>query len=121
MNFEGESEYKPEKENTGINIDWSKNPLIPTVVQEHQTGEVLMLAYVNEEALQLTFSKGYAHYYSRSRNALWLKGETSGNLQKVLEVRVDCDNDALLYIVRQQGGGACHTGERSCFYRKVWG
>ncbi|MDR2400437.1 MAG: phosphoribosyl-AMP cyclohydrolase [Deferribacteraceae bacterium] len=103
-----------------VSIDWSKTPLVPAVAQEYYTGEVLMLAYVNEEALNLTLSKGYAHYFSRSRNAIWLKGETSGNLQKIREVRIDCDDDALLYIVEQQGN-ACHTGELSCFYRKISG
>jgi phosphoribosyl-AMP cyclohydrolase len=101
-------------------IDWEANPLIPAVAQDFKTGEALMLAYVNEEALRLTLAKGYAHYYSRSRKALWMKGETSGNTQKVIEVRIDCDKDALLYIV-EQTGCACHTGERSCFYRKIEG
>jgi phosphoribosyl-AMP cyclohydrolase len=101
-------------------IDWEKTPLIPAVAQEHATGEVLMLAYVNKEALRLTLAKGYAHYFSRSRNALWLKGETSGNLQKVVEVRADCDNDAVLYVVEQKGA-ACHTGEHSCFHKKIEG
>jgi phosphoribosyl-AMP cyclohydrolase len=101
-------------------IDWEKTPLIPAVAQEYATGDVLMLAYVDKEALRLTLAKGYAHYFSRSRNALWLKGETSGNLQKVVEVRADCDNDAVLYIVEQKGA-ACHTGEHSCFHKKIEG
>ncbi|MDR2104430.1 MAG: phosphoribosyl-AMP cyclohydrolase [Deferribacteraceae bacterium] len=114
-----EPKFNPVRTEDARCIDWSKTPLVPAVVQE-QSGAVLMLAYVSEEAFNLTISKGYAHYFSRSRNKLWLKGETSGNLQRVIEVRVDCDNDALLYIVSQEGSGACHTGEYTCFYRKVW-
>lgn len=100
-----------------LNFDKS-NGLVPVIVQDKNTGEVLMLAYANREALEMTFRTGYAHYYSRSRGRLWMKGETSGNVQRVLEVLVDCDNDALLYIV-EQVGNACHTGERSCFHRRL--
>ncbi len=99
-------------------IDWAKTPLIPAVAQDADTKEVLMLAYVNEEAFRLTVESGFAHYYSRSRASLWKKGGTSGNVQRVVEVRVDCDADTLLYLVRQTGS-ACHTGNRSCFYRKI--
>ena len=96
------------------------NGLIAAVAAHADTREVLMLAWMNAEALRLTLDTGYAHYFSRSRNALWKKGETSGQLQEVVEVRVDCDQDAVLLKVRPQGdGGACHTGARSCFYR-VW-
>ena len=98
--------------------NWSKSPLIPAVAQDAESGEVLMLAWVNEQALRLTLETGYAHYFSRSRQSLWKKGETSGHLQELVEVRLDCDGDALLYLVRQQGP-ACHTGERTCFYTKI--
>lgn len=90
--------------------------LIPVVAQDSKTNEILMLAYVNEEALNLTISTGFAHYYSRSRKQLWKKGETSGHIQKIVEIRVDCDQDSLVYKVAQTGG-ACHTGYFSCFYR----
>ena len=96
------------------------NGLIAAVATHVHTGEVLMLAWMNAEALKLTLDTGEAHYFSRSRNALWKKGETSGQVQEVVEARVDCDQDAVLLKVRPQGdGGACHTGARSCFYR-VW-
>ena len=94
--------------------------LIPAVAQDWRTGEVLMLAYVNEEALDRTRETGKAHYWSRSRNKLWLKGETSGNIQYVKEIRIDCDEDAVLFLI-EQDGGACHTGYRSCFYRTIDG
>ncbi len=94
--------------------------LIPVIAQDAETKEVLMLAYANEEAVRKTLETGMAHYYSRSRKKLWMKGEESGNVQEVVEVRVDCDGDALLYIVRQRGV-ACHTGEYSCFFTKLEG
>jgi phosphoribosyl-AMP cyclohydrolase len=94
--------------------------LIPAIAQDYATGEVLMLAYMNDEALAKTKETGKAHYWSRSRKKLWLKGETSGNFQQVKEIRIDCDNDAILLLVEQKGG-ACHTGYRSCFYRTVDG
>ena len=102
-------------------IDFSKAPdgLIPAVAQDAETGEVLMLAFVNKEALSEALKLGEAVYYSRSRKELWRKGATSGNVQRLLEVLVDCDCDAILYKVKQLGGGACHTGERSCFYRRI--
>lgn len=90
--------------------------LIPVVAQERASGEVLMLAYADREALRSTLDSGLAHYYSRSRGSLWKKGETSGHVQHVEEVRLDCDGDAILYLVRQEGP-ACHTLERSCFFR----
>lgn len=94
------------------------NGLIAAVAQDADSGEVLMLAWMNAEALKLTLETGFAHYYSRSRNALWKKGETSGQLQDVIELRVDCDQDAVVMKVRPRGdGGACHVGFRSCFYR----
>ena len=94
--------------------------LIPAIAQDYATGEVLMLAYMNDEALAKTRETGKAHYWSRSRKKLWLKGETSGNFQVVKEIRIDCDSDAVLLLVEQKGG-ACHTGYRSCFYRTVDG
>lgn len=97
-------------------ITFDDRGLVPVVAQDAHTGEVLMLAWANREALQRTRETGRAHYWSRSRGALWMKGETSGNAQEVVDVRVDCDADAVLYRVRQTGP-ACHTGERSCFYR----
>ena len=99
-------------------IDWEKHPLLPAVAQDAGSGEVLMLAYVNKATLELSLDTGYAHYFSRSRQSLWKKWESSGHLQKIREIRLDCDNDALLYIV-EQTGPACHTGERSCFYKLI--
>ena len=93
--------------------------LLPAIVQDYQTGEVLMMAYINEESWSQTLSTGKAHYWSRSRNKIWLKGESSGHLQLVKEIRVDCDADTVLFKVEQLGGAACHTGYRSCFYRLV--
>lgn len=94
--------------------------LIPVVVQDARTREVLMVAYANAEAVQKTRETGFAHYYSRSRKKLWKKGEESGHVQRVQEIRVDCDEDCLLYLVEQEGA-ACHTGYRSCFYRTIEG
>ncbi len=99
-------------------IDWQKNPLIPAIVQDYRTKEVLMLAYMNKEAFELTLQTGYAHYYSRSRQKIWKKGETSGNVQKVEDMKLDCDSDAILLIVDQKGP-ACHTGRKSCFYKDI--
>lgn len=102
-----------------IKIDWDKQDgMLPAIAQDVNTKEVLMLAYVNEEALKLTFETGYAHYYSRSRDQLWKKGETSGHVQKIAEVMLDCDGDTLLYLI-EQTGVACHTGARSCFFTKL--
>lgn len=92
--------------------------LVPVVTQSAESGEILMLAWASREALALTLEKGRAHYFSRSRGKLWLKGETSGNFQEIVEVLVDCDADALVYRVRE-AGPACHTGNRTCFYRKL--
>ncbi len=99
-------------------LKFDERGLIPVIAQDAKSGEVLMLAYANEEAIRKTLETGYAHYWSRSRKKLWMKGETSGNVQKVIEVRVDCDGDALLYIV-EQVGNACHTGNRTCFFRRL--
>ncbi len=92
--------------------------LVPTIAQDIETGEVLMLAYMNEEAWLKTLETGEAHYYSRSRHCLWHKGGTSGHVQKVEHVRLDCDSDTVLLIVEQVGGAACHEGYKSCFYRE---
>jgi phosphoribosyl-AMP cyclohydrolase len=100
-------------------LDFKKGSgLIPVVVQDAESKEVLMLAYANEEALEKTLSTGYAHYWSRSRNKLWMKGETSGHTQKIKKVIADCDFDTLLYVVEQKGP-ACHTGEDTCFHNKL--
>ncbi|HZC19616.1 MAG TPA: phosphoribosyl-AMP cyclohydrolase, partial [Rubrobacteraceae bacterium] len=99
-------------------VRYDEKGLVPVVAQDANTGEVLMLAYADEEALTKTIETGEAHYYSRSRGELWHKGETSGNTQKVVEVCLDCDGDALLYRV-EPAGPACHTGEYSCFFTPV--
>jgi len=93
--------------------------LVTCVATEARSGEVLMVAHMNAEALQKTISSGEAWYYSRSRRSLWRKGESSGHTQRVVEMRIDCDQDAIWIRVEQQGDGACHTGRRSCFYRAV--
>lgn len=93
--------------------------LIPAVLQDAETGQILMVAWMNEEALRLTQETGEAHFWSRSRQTLWHKGSTSGNVQRVREIWVDCDADTLLLRV-DPAGPACHTGEQSCFYRKLW-
>ena len=103
-------------ENIGDSIKWDSRGLIPVVVEDAQTRDVVMLAYMNAEALELTRETGRAHYYSRSRNTLWLKGETSGHYQEVRDIFLDCDGDALLLVVDQKVA-ACHTGHWSCFYR----
>lgn len=100
-------------------INWQKNSLIPAIVQEHSTNEVLMLAYMDEEALSLTLEKNIAHYFSRSKKRIWMKGEESGNIQKIKEIYLDCDNDTILLKVEQVGGIACHTGRKSCFYKDM--
>jgi len=103
-----------------IKLDFNKTGgLVPAIVQDYQTGEILMLAYMNPDAFNATLTTGKATYYSRSRQTLWVKGETSGNLQLIKEIRIDCDDDTVLLKVEQLGGAACHTGYRSCFYKKV--
>ena len=101
-----------------IKMNFKDKGLITAITQDAQTGKILMLAFMNEEAFQKTVETGNVHYYSRSRDKLWLKGESSGNVQKVREIRVDCDMDAVLIQVDQKGG-ACHEGYRSCFFRKI--
>lgn len=112
------SSKSDQDETRELRPNFDANGLIAAVAQDSSTGEVLMLAWMNAEALQQTISSGRATYWSRSRGALWMKGETSGNVQQVLEIRVDCDQDAIVLIV-EQTGGACHTGRQSCFYRVV--
>lgn len=104
-----------------INIDnyFKKSELLPAIVQEKDTGEVLMLAYMNRESLQKTFETGYTWFYSRSRQELWNKGATSGHVQKVIDIKGDCDEDTILITVIQTGS-ACHTGAHSCFFREMW-
>lgn len=105
-----------------IELDFKKlGGLITVIAQDYKTNEVLMMAFMNNEAWEKTLETGVAHYWSRSRDKLWKKGETSGNLQEVKEIRVDCDNDAILLKINQIGDAACHTGYRSCFYRIVDG
>lgn len=99
-------------------IRFDESGLVPVVTQDVEDNTVLMVAYADKEAIRLSWVKKEAHYYSRSRKQLWLKGETSGNLQEIVEILYDCDIDTLLYRVKPRGP-ACHTGERSCFYRKV--
>ncbi len=100
-------------------VPWDKDGLIPVVTQEFSTGRVLTLAWMNRESLTQTAQKGEAVYWSRSRKKLWRKGEESGHTQKVREIRLDCDSDAILLRVDQVGGIACHTGRESCFFRKL--
>ena len=103
-----------------IQLDFKKTDgLIPAIAQDYASGEILMLGYMNQEAFDATLASGKATYYSRSRQTLWIKGETSGNLQRIKEIRIDCDDDTVLLKVEQLGGAACHTGHRSCFYKKI--
>lgn len=110
---------------TGIDLKYDSDGLLPAIVQEASTGTVLMLAYVNEEAYAETIKSGFATFWSRSRNELWKKGETSGNMMKIAEILVDCDQDCLIFKVEKTEGGACHTKNaqgiyrNSCFYRKI--
>lgn len=100
-------------------ICWNEQGLIPVIVQEEGTGVVLMFAWMNREALQLTVERQQAIYWSRSRQKLWFKGEESGHVQKLKDIRLDCDNDVILLIVEQLGGIACHTGRYHCFFQKL--
>jgi len=105
-----------------VKLDFAKGDgLVPAIAQDWQTGEVLMLAYINEEAWNETLKTGNATYWTRSRKKLWRKGESSGNVQKVKEIYVDCDEDTVIFKVEQIGGAACHEGFRTCFFRKVDG
>ncbi|MBQ9406053.1 MAG: phosphoribosyl-AMP cyclohydrolase [Desulfovibrio sp.] len=105
-------------QNADFTPDFSKG-LLPAIAQDCHSGEVLMLAYMNADAWHKTLETGEAHYWSRSRQELWHKGGTSGNVQKVLALRLDCDSDAILLLVEQVGGAACHSGRRSCFFREL--
>ena len=100
-------------------VKWNADGLVPAIAQEADSGVVLTLAWMNREALAQTAASGLAHYWSRSRNALWRKGETSGHAQHVREIRLDCDNDAILLMVVQRGGIACHTGRHRCFFQRL--
>jgi len=101
-----------------MQINWQKNPLIPAIAQDYKTNEILMLAYMNEEAYNLTLSSGYAHYFSRSRQRLWKKGESSNHTQEVKDILLDCDADTVILKIKQNGV-ACHTGRKSCFFTSV--
>jgi phosphoribosyl-AMP cyclohydrolase len=106
--------------NIMVELDFSKtNGLIPAIAQDYKSGKVLMLAYINEASWKKTLETGEVHYWSRSRSELWHKGGTSGHVQKVKEILVDCDDDTVLFKVEQVGGAACHKGYESCFYRRV--
>ncbi len=103
-----------------ISLRFAKgNGLLPAIAQDHETGVVLMLAYINEEAWHKTLATGKAHYWSRSRNKIWLKGESSGHIQEVRDILVDCDEDTVIFKVKQLGAAACHKGYRSCFFRRA--
>ena len=100
-------------------VNWDANGLVPVIAQEHDTGDVVMFAWMNREALQLSCETKQAVYSSRSRNRLWRKGEESGHVQKIHEIRLDCDEDVVLLKIEQVGGIACHTGRHSCFFKKL--
>lgn len=102
-------------------VKYDRNGLVSAIAQDDESGDILMIAYMNEQTLQRTLETGIMTYWSRSRAKMWIKGETSGHVQEVKEVRVDCDGDALLFRVRQEGGAACHTGYRTCFHRRLEG
>jgi phosphoribosyl-AMP cyclohydrolase len=107
---------EPINEDMSLEVAWDANGLVPAIAQQHDTGEVLMLAWMNEEALAETLATGRVCYWSRSRRRLWRKGETSGHVQRLVEARLDCDGDTILLRV-EQTGPACHTGARTCFFR----
>jgi len=102
-------------------LKYDKNGLIPAIIQDAETKDVLMMAYMNAESLEKTVNSGYTHFWSRSRSKIWKKGETSGHVQEVKTILYDCDRDTLLIKVRQKGAGACHTGHRSCFFTDIGG
>jgi len=102
-----------------VELNFSRGELIPAIAQDFRTGEILMQAWINEEAFRKTQETGFATYFSRSRGKLWVKGESSGCLQKIRDILVDCDKDSVIYLVEQLGGVACHTGHRSCYFRHV--
>ena len=100
-------------------VCWNDQGLVPVIVQDYNSGKILMLAWMDKQALRLTAEQGHAVFWSRSRNKLWRKGEKSGHQQKIREIRLDCDEDVILLLVEQIGGIACHTGHERCFYRKL--
>lgn len=100
-------------------IQWTEEGLVPVIAQQAETGKVLMFAWMNRESLALTVQEGQAIYWSRSRGKLWRKGEESGHTQRLMDIRLDCDNDVILLTVEQQGGIACHTGRHNCFYQQL--
>ena len=103
-----------------IELDFSKGEgLLPAVVQDYKSGKILMLAYINEASWKKSLETGEAHFWSRSRQELWHKGGTSGNVQKIKEIYADCDDDTIVFVVEQVGGAACHTGHESCFFKKI--
>lgn len=106
-----------------IKLNFTKNAdgLLPAIVQDYKTGEVLMLAYINSSSWEMTLKTGKAHYWSRSRKKIWLKGESSGHVQLIHDILIDCDDDTVVFKVEQLGGAACHTGYRTCFYRRLQG
>ena len=107
-------------QNSWLNeIEWDEKGLIPAIAQEAETGKILMVAWMNREALELTVKEGRAIFWSRSRKKLWRKGEESGHVQTINEIRLDCDNDVILLQVEQKGGIACHTGRYSCFFKRL--
>ncbi|HKQ30533.1 MAG TPA: phosphoribosyl-AMP cyclohydrolase [Burkholderiales bacterium] len=110
---------KPDTDNWLDAVQWNADGLVPAIAQEANTGKVLTLAWMNREALAATAKEGRAVYWSRSRAKLWRKGEESGHVQKVRDIRLDCDNDAILLLVEQAGGIACHTGHERCFYKSL--
>ena len=119
-NITSDSEKLSKEEDTMPTLEFEKGGgLLPAIVQDFVTKEVLMLAYINDLAWQKTLETGMAHYWSRSRKKLWLKGETSGHQQLIKKILVDCDADTVIYQVEQLGGAACHTGHRSCFFRQM--
>lgn len=118
MSFEPPLSGTAQDETSDLRPKFNAEGLITAIAQDAETHEILMLAWMNEEALRATLKTGRGTYWSRSRGELWVKGETSGHVQDVVEVRIDCDQDAVLLKVRQQGG-ACHTGRPSCFYRRI--
>jgi phosphoribosyl-AMP cyclohydrolase len=107
-------------DDAGVELAFDEAELLPAIAQDAESGQVLMLAYVTPEAVERTRETGLAHYYSRSRAELWQKGGSSGHVQEIEEIRIDCDGDTLLYLV-EQTGGACHTGHETCFYRTIDG
>lgn len=100
-------------------LKFDQNGLLPVIAQDWHSGEVRMFAWANKEAIELSLKTGFAHYYSRSRGSIWKKGETSGELQRIVDIRIDCDGDAILYLIIQEKNIACHTGERNCFFKSL--